>query len=95
MLRIATGLSFVAAMLSAFFLYSTTIATRRLEQDVQAAEQRLDRLRSEIAVLKADRAYLARPTRIEPAALRQGLRPAAERYELRDTRPVSAARGSQ
>lgn len=82
MLRIATGLSFVLAIVSAFVLYATTVSTRQLELEVQAAEQKLERLKSDIAVLKADRAYLARPTRIEPAALQQGLRPNADRIYL-------------
>lgn len=82
MLRIATGLSFVLAILSAFVLYSTSVTTRRLEQEVQAAEHKLDRLKSDIAVLKADRAFLSRPTRIEPEALKLGLVPNAKRVVL-------------
>lgn len=92
MLRIATGLSFVVALVSAFVLYSTTFKTRRLELEVQAAEQRIERLRSEISVLKADRAYLARPTRIEAAAKKLGLRPATDRLLAQDAAPPAADR---
>lgn len=93
MLRVATGLSIVFAIVAAFVLYSTTVVTRRLEMQVQAAEQRLERLKSEIAVLKADRAFLARPTRIEPAALQQGLRPSAERIRQLDGLTLPAGAG--
>lgn len=93
MLRTAVGLSFALAIVAAFVLYSTTMTTRRIEQQVQAAEQRLERLKSDIAVLKADRAYLARPTRIEPAALQLGLRPNPDRiYLMEETAAAGAAR---
>jgi cell division protein FtsL len=94
MLRIAIGLSFVLAIVSAFILYSTTLSTRRLELEVQAGEQRLEQLRSEIAVLKADRAFLARPTRIEPAALRLGLKPQPD-SSLLQTPPKGGARAAR
>ena len=63
------------ALSSAFLLYGLTYDTRLIEQRVQAAERATDRARSEIAVLRAERAHLARPERIEQLARAQGLRP--------------------
>ena len=67
--------AFFMALSSAFLLYGLTYDTRMIEQRVQAAERAADRARSEIAVLRAERAHLARPERIEPLARAQGLRP--------------------
>lgn len=68
--------SLAALMLaSACVLYIVNLSTRRLEQRVLAEERRLERLESDIAILKAERAYLARPERIEALARGQGLRP--------------------
>ena len=44
----------------------------------QAQERAIDKARSDIAVLKAERAHLARPERIEPLARALGLGPATE-----------------
>ena len=60
---------------SATVLYMVNLSTRRLEQRVLAEERRLERLESDIAILRAERAYLARPERIEAHARRQGLGP--------------------
>jgi cell division protein FtsL len=79
----ATGLAVVLMLLSAFLLYAVSSETRRLELGVQSSERRLERLRSEIAVLKADRAFLARPSRLESAARRLGMRPATARQNIR------------
>ena len=62
---------------SAYFLYAESVDTRRLEARVQMSERLRERLENEIAVLKAERAYLSRPGRIEPAARALGMRPAA------------------
>lgn len=62
-------------LLSAYALYSTSIETRLVEQQVQKLERQRERLDSEIAVLKAERAHLSRPERIEPAATALGMRP--------------------
>jgi cell division protein FtsL len=63
---------------SAFLLYGINYDTRRLEDRVQAQETAIEQARGDIAVLKAERAHLARPSRIEPIARANGLRPAAE-----------------
>lgn len=70
----ATGFASVLTLASAYVLYAESSATRRLEAQVQAAERQRERLESDIVVLKAERAYLSRPARIEPAAKALGLR---------------------
>ncbi len=78
----ATGFALALTLASAFVLYSESTVTRRLETQVQGAERQRERLEGEIAALKAERAHLARPARIEPAARALGLRPASERQTL-------------
>lgn len=74
----------IAVMLaSAFFLYGVKYETRRLEIEVQAKERALERERSDIAVLKAERAHLGQPARIEPLARAMGLRPAEPNQYVR------------
>lgn len=63
------------ALSGAVFLYALNDETRALEGRVQAQEHLAGALRSDIAVLKAERAHLARPERIEPAARAIGLEP--------------------
>lgn len=63
---------------SAFLLYSSNYDTRLLEARVQAQERAIEEARGDIAVLKAERAHLGRPDRIEPLARAQGLGPATE-----------------
>ncbi len=67
------------AIASAFLLYSLNYESRLLEAKVQAQEQFAESVRGDIAVLKAERAHLARPERIEPLARAQGLKPLDER----------------
>lgn len=75
----ATASACALSLASAWFLYAEGSATRRLEAKVQAAERQRERLENDIAVLKAERAWLARPGRIETAAKALGLRqPTAE-----------------
>jgi cell division protein FtsL len=74
-MRMWANLLAISLMLaSAWFLYAEGSATRRLEAQVQAAERQRERLEGDIAVLRAERAFLARPQRIEPAAKALGLR---------------------
>ncbi len=68
----------VLALASAFLLYGINYDTRLLEDRVEAQERAIDKARGDIAVLKAERAHLGRPDRIEAAARTQGLRPATE-----------------
>ncbi|MGE0023453.1 MAG: cell division protein FtsL [Hyphomicrobium sp.] len=67
------------AISSAFLLYGLSYDTRQLEVRVSAQEQLAEQTRSDIAVLKAERAHLARPGRIEPLARAQGLVPLSDR----------------
>ncbi len=70
----ATVLASALTLASAYTLYAESAVTRRLEAQVQAQERHRDRLENDIAVLKAERAHLARPSRIEPAAKAIGMR---------------------
>ena len=73
----AAGLTLICAVV----LYAVAYDTRRLEQAVQARERLAESLSGEIAVLRAERAFLARPERIEAAARTLGLTPArGEQY---------------
>jgi cell division protein FtsL len=63
---------------SAFVLYSSNYDTRQLEARVEQQERAIEKTRGDIAVLKAERAHLARPGRIEPLARSLGLGPATE-----------------
>ncbi len=63
------------AISSAFLLYGLSYDTRQLEARVSGQERLAERARADIAVLKAERAHLARPGRIEPLARAQGLMP--------------------
>lgn len=68
----------VLALASAFLLYAINYDTRQLAERVKAQERAIDTAHSDIAVLKAERAHLGRPGRIEPIARSLGLRPATE-----------------
>lgn len=72
------------AISSAFLLYGLSYDTRQLEARVAEQQRKADLARSDIAVLKAERAHLARPARIEPLARAQGLAPVSE-HQLVET----------
>jgi cell division protein FtsL len=76
-MRIVNLAAFALALASAFLLYGINYDTRLLETRVQGEERSIDEARNDIAVLKAERAHLARPERIEPIARALGLQPAA------------------
>ncbi len=78
-MRLVNLAAFALALASAFLLYGINYDTRLLEARVQGEERAIDEARNDIAVLKAERAHLGRPERIEPIARAQGLQPAAER----------------
>jgi cell division protein FtsL len=64
---------------SAFLLYGINYDTRLMDLRLQEKERAIEEARSDIAVLKAERAHLARPERIEPLARALGLEPISER----------------
>lgn len=72
-MRLLTLSAVFLALSSAFLLYALNNDTRLLENRVQAQERAVATARSDIAVLKAERAHLARPERIAPLARGQGL----------------------
>lgn len=76
-LNIAAGF---LALASAFLLYGLNYETRLVESRLQAREAQAEKARGDIAVLKAERAHLARPDRIEPLARQQGLEPLSARH---------------
>jgi len=68
-------LSVAAALVSAFALYAVSYQTRRNATANQDAAEKIQQLERAIAILRAERAYLMRPDRIEPLARKLGLRP--------------------
>ena len=79
-MRVAATSGAVALTLaSAWMLYSESTTTRRLEQQLQQSDRKRERLVEDIAMLHAERAYLARPSRIEAAARAIGMRSGHER----------------
>lgn len=82
MSRLAAVGTVLLAVASAFVLYAVTYETRRLEHHVSAQVRTIEKTRLDIAVLRAERAYLARPDRIEQLARKIGLAPIEPRqYE--------------
>jgi cell division protein FtsL len=73
----------LATLAAAFALYAIKYDTRRLEIRVQAQERALEKAESDVTVLKAERAHLARPERLEPLARLIGLAPIASTQYLR------------
>lgn len=78
-MRLLTAAAILMTLASAFLLYGLNYDTRRIEARVHAQERAADAARSDIAVLKAERAHLARPERIEPLARAQGMAPVTDR----------------
>lgn len=77
MLRLSSAIAAAVAVASAFLLYAVSYDTRHLISTVQGQERQIERLRSDIAVLKAELAFLSRPERIEPVARSLGFLPAS------------------
>jgi len=72
-MRLLTLSAVFMALSSAFLLYALSAETRQLEEQVAVQEKELAAARRDVAVLKADRAHLARPERIAPMARAMGL----------------------
>ena len=77
-MRMLTVSAAFMALASAFMLYGLNYDTRLTAAHVQSLELQAGKARSDISVLKAERAHLARPERIEPLARAQGLAPATQ-----------------
>jgi cell division protein FtsL len=73
----------LATLAAAFALYAVKYDTRRLEVRVQAQERALEKAESDVTVLTAERAHLARPERLEPLARLIGLAPITSTQYLR------------
>ena len=67
-MRMLTISSVFMALASAFMLYGLNYDTRLTAAHVQSLERQAEKARSDISVLKAERALLSRPERIEPLA---------------------------
>jgi hypothetical protein len=79
--RAINSVLMLATLASAFALYAIKNDTRRLEARVHSQERALERAENDVTVLKAERAYLARPARLEVLALAIGLAPiTADQY---------------
>jgi cell division protein FtsL len=72
LLAILAGLSTV---LAATWLYGVKHDTARIEAEVHGIERAIEKTEGEIAALKAERAWLGRPERIDELARAQGLEP--------------------
>lgn len=75
MLRLLCVAAMALTIASAFGLYQIKYDTRQLEAKLQVGERSIEKMEGDIAVLKAEKAYLARPERIEALAKKQGLGP--------------------
>lgn len=77
-MRTLTVLAFAGLLCSAFALYSVKYDTHRLQTRVLEQERRIERTVTDIAILRAERAYLSRPERLQKLAHEKklGLRPA-------------------
>jgi cell division protein FtsL len=93
-MRMLTISSVFMALASAFMLYGLNYDTRVTAAHVQSLERRAEKARTDISVLKAERALLARPERIEPLARAQGLGPATESQLERAQAPADIETGS-
>jgi cell division protein FtsL len=93
-MRMVTLSCVFMALASAFMLYGLNYDTRLTAAHVQSLERRAEKARTDISVLKAERAHLARPERIEPLARAQGLAPATEAQLERAKGPSDIVTGS-
>ena len=75
-MRILMTIAVFATLASAFALYAVNYETRRLAEEVRQRELKIEKAHRDIAILKAERAHLARPERIGEYARALGLRPA-------------------
>lgn len=75
MRRLLAILAGLATVLAATWLYALKHDTAGLEAQLHATERAIERAEGDIAALKAERAWLGRPERIDDLARKQGLEP--------------------
>jgi cell division protein FtsL len=90
MLRIVNVILMASALAAALALTVFKQDTRQLEARVESRERRLDQLTADIAVLRAERAYAARPDRLEKLARDLGLKPIQPEQYVRVGNPSPA-----
>jgi cell division protein FtsL len=84
-LRIFMFLAVGMTLLSAFSLYAVSYQTRQISDANQFMERQAKQLDRDIAILRAERAYLMRPVRIEKLARKLGMRPVrGDQFVTRD-----------
>lgn len=88
MLPRLTALGVAVAALSALVLYGQTLRFEQASRMSAKAEKTVADLEAEIRVLRAERAFLARPDRIAPYAVSMGL--VSETEALRRSTPDPA-----
>jgi cell division protein FtsL len=81
--RTVNWLLMLLTLVSVFAIYAIKYDTRRLEARLQAQERALEKAEHDVVVLNAERAYLARPERLEPMARELGMVPINGRQHLR------------
>lgn len=74
-MRLINLAALMITIASAFLVYGLNYDTRRLEANVQAQERAAEKARNDIAILRAERSHLSRPSRIDPFARQIGLAP--------------------
>jgi cell division protein FtsL len=73
--RALNWLLILAALAATVALYAISYDTRSLEAKVLAEEHAIEHVNIDIAILRAERAHLARPERLEPLARELGMAP--------------------
>lgn len=94
-MRLLTLSAVFLTLSSAFLLYALNAETRLLEERLAQQEKQLTAARRDVAVMKAERAHLARPERIAPLARQLGLEEPRPAQLVDAADGVDALRGAQ
>jgi cell division protein FtsL len=92
--RVLNWLLILAALAATVALYAISYDTRSLEAKVLAEERALEHIAVDIAILRAERAHLARPERLEPLARELGMAPIDSGQYLRIGGAATGAEGA-
>ncbi len=93
MARFLTIMAGLATIWAASALYALKYDVRHLEAEVHALERGIEKAESDIAGLKAERAWLGRPERIDKLARDRGMGPIApDQYDWVQPAGTAAAR---